>query len=86
MAQWPHYLMKEERVYPRKCATHARNLDKLNPGHDLVQVLLRLLEWDHNRRITASELVKLTAERLEAHPNFVEELKSPEGFQPLQFW
>ncbi|KAI8419435.1 hypothetical protein FOFC_02020 [Fusarium oxysporum] len=39
-----------------RLATHARNLDKLNPGHDLVQILLRLLEWDHNRRITASEL------------------------------
>lgn len=86
MAQWPRYLVKQEKLYPRKCVTHAQNLNTLNPGNDLVKILLRLLEWDHEKRITASELVRLTAERLEARPNFVEELKSPEGFQPLVFW
>ncbi|KAH7493615.1 hypothetical protein FOMA001_g366 [Fusarium oxysporum f. sp. matthiolae] len=86
MAQWPCYLVKQEKLYPRKCVTHAQNLNTLNPGNDLVKILLRLLEWDHEKRITASELVRLTAERLEARPNFVEELKSPEGFQPLVFW
>ncbi|KAF4953901.1 hypothetical protein FGADI_5693 [Fusarium gaditjirri] len=89
MAQWPRYPAKQEKLYPRKCATHAQNLIQLNPSHYLVQVLVRLLELDLNWRITASELVKLvklTAERLEARPNFVEELKSPEDFQPLVFW
>ncbi|KAF4336341.1 serine threonine kinase [Fusarium beomiforme] len=86
MGQLPHLFVKEHRQYPRKCASHARNLYEINPGHDLVQILLRLLEWDHNKRIIASEMVNQATERLEAHTNLPGNLKSPEGFQPLQFW
>ncbi|KAF5985221.1 serine threonine kinase [Fusarium coicis] len=83
---WSPYMEKHEKLYPKKCYNHAHELHKLNPGDDRTQILLRLLVWDHNKRITAPQLVKLTAERLAAGPNFVEELKSPEGFQPLVFW
>ncbi|KAF4502052.1 CDC5- kinase involved in regulation of DNA replication [Fusarium agapanthi] len=86
MAQWPRCLVKQEKLYPSKCFNHARELHKLNPDDDRLKILLRLLGWDHHWRITASQLVKLICERLEARPNFVEELKSPEGFQPLVFW
>ncbi|SCV51015.1 related to CDC5-protein kinase involved in regulation of DNA replication [Fusarium fujikuroi] len=86
MAQWPRCLVKQEKQYPKKCSNHAHELHKRNHGDDRLQILLRLLEWDHNKRITASELVKLVTERLGAGPYFVEELKSPEGFQPLVFW
>ncbi|CVL04455.1 related to CDC5-protein kinase involved in regulation of DNA replication [Fusarium proliferatum] len=86
MAQWPRCLVKQEKQYPKKCSNHTHELHKRNHGDDRLQILLRLLEWDHNKRITASELVKLVTERLEAGPYFVEELKSPEGFQPLVFW
>ncbi|KAF5628508.1 serine threonine kinase [Fusarium sp. NRRL 52700] len=86
MSQWPRCLVNQEKLYPKKCFNHALELDNLNPRDDRLELLLRLLQWDHNKRITASELVKLIGERLEARPNFVEELKSPEGFQPLVFW
>jgi hypothetical protein len=92
MGQWPGFYKKEERMYPRVCATHARNLDKLNPDHDIVQLLLRLLEWEHKSRITAPELVKWTAELLEARtlagPKDKDQmdLKVPEGARTVEFW
>lgn len=55
-AQWPRYLMKQEKLHPKKCFNHAHELHKLNTGDDRVQILLRLLELDHNKLITASEL------------------------------
>lgn len=56
MAQWPHCLVKQEKLYPKKCFNHAHELHKLNTGDGRVQILLRLLELDHNKLITASEL------------------------------
>jgi calcium/calmodulin-dependent protein kinase I len=91
MGQSPHFYKKEERMYPRICATHARNLDRLNPGHEIIQILLRLLEWNHKTRITASELVKLTAELMEARrtqndPKETMDLEVPEGTRVVEFW
>ncbi|EKJ79027.1 hypothetical protein NXS19_001926 [Fusarium pseudograminearum] len=91
MSQSPHFYKKEERMYPRICATHARNLDRLNPGHEIVRILLRLLEWDHKNRITAPELVKLTAEIMEARstqdaPKEQMDLEVPEGTRTVEFW
>ncbi|KAF5027777.1 hypothetical protein F66182_108 [Fusarium sp. NRRL 66182] len=91
MSQWPVYAKREERMYPRRCATHARNLMRLNPGHEIVKVLLRLLEWDHKIRITAPELVQLSTQLLNQAPAQGSEdglmnLDAPEGFQPVEFW
>jgi hypothetical protein len=94
MSQWPTYYQNEQRMYPRRCASHARNLNKLNPGHEIVKLLNLLLEWDHKRRIDASRLVKLTTELLEARivkPEGTPEpdkmcLEVPEGFQAVEFW
>ncbi|KAH7257670.1 kinase-like domain-containing protein [Fusarium tricinctum] len=94
MSQWPSYYQNEQRLYPRRCASHARNLDRLNPGHEIVKLLVLLLEWDHKRRIDASQLVALTAELLEARivkPEGTPEpdkmcLEAPEGFQAVEFW
>ncbi|PCD23016.1 hypothetical protein FGRA07_04386 [Fusarium graminearum] len=90
MGQSPHFYKKEERMYPRICATHARNLDRLNPGHEIVRILLRLLEWDHKNRITAPELVKLTVEMMEARstqdaPKEQMDLEVPEGTRTVEF-
>ncbi|KAF4450717.1 serine/threonine protein kinase [Fusarium austroafricanum] len=89
MSQWPPCPKKEERMYPRKCASHARTLDKMNPDHEIVQVLMRLLEWDPKKRITAPELAKLTTELLEARTEATPvnmDLHTPEGVAVLQFW
>ncbi|KAF4966642.1 hypothetical protein FSARC_5691 [Fusarium sarcochroum] len=95
MSQWPGYAKKEERMYPRRCASHARTLKTLNPDHEIVQLLIRLLEWDHNIRISASELVKLTSELIEQSqvqgskrtPETGRmDLRTPEGFQTVEFW
>lgn len=86
MSQWPGFSKKEERMYPRLCATHARNLDRLNPGHEIVRLLLRLLEWDHKSRITAPELVKLTGELLGMDLKDGMDLQVPEGTRTVEFW
>ncbi|KAH7179584.1 kinase-like domain-containing protein [Fusarium flagelliforme] len=89
MGQWPHFVRKEERQYPRLCATHARNLDKLNPDHEIVQLLLRLLEWDFKKRITAPELVNVTGELLEERIRVLKvqmDLEVPEGTRTVEFW
>ena len=89
MGQWPHFVRKEERQYPRLCATHARNLDKLNPDHEIVRLLLRLLEWDFKKRITAPELVNVTGELLEERTPVLKDqmdLEVPEGTRTVEFW
>ncbi|RBR22560.1 uncharacterized protein FIESC28_04452 [Fusarium coffeatum] len=89
MGQWPHFVRKEERQYPRLCATHARNLDKLNPDHEIAQLLLRLLEWDFKKRITATELANVTGELLEERTGILKDqmdLKVPEGTRTVEFW
>ncbi|KAF5672449.1 serine threonine kinase [Fusarium heterosporum] len=94
MSQWPTYYQKEHRIYTRRCATHARNLAEMNSDHEIVDLLVRLLEWDHKQRITAPRLVELTTELLKARSQKLDgtpepdrmNLKAPKGFQAVEFW
>jgi hypothetical protein len=64
-------------------------LDKLNPDHEIVRLLLRLLEWDFKKRITAPELVNVTGELLEERTPVLKEqmdLEVPEGTRTVEFW
>lgn len=54
-----------------------------------MQLLLRLLEWDFKKRITAPELVNVTGELLEERTGILKDqmdLKVPEGTRTVEFW
>lgn len=78
--------------YPRQCAEHAQQLQKLNPGNGMVNLLARLLAWRARERITAEKCYEVTIRLLEETKG--EEsvgteglrIKSPEQFRPISFW
>ncbi|KAM0430588.1 hypothetical protein ACHAPT_005940 [Fusarium lateritium] len=95
MSQSPRFVKKEERMYPRQCFSHAQTLAALNPDHDMVRLVNRMLEWNPKVRVSAAELVELITEMLSNIEQEDEggkgggdqmDLKVPEGFQPTVFW
>lgn len=100
MAQWPRFRMvsngsRWERKldeYPLQCWEHAGQLAELNPGHGIVMLMEKMLAWRVEERITAGELREMAEEALErwerVHGDGEGELevKTPEGFSPIEFW
>lgn len=100
MAQWPRFRMvsngsRWERKldeYPLQCWEHAGQLAELNPGHGIVMLMEKMLVWRVEERITAGQLRELAEEALErwerVHGDGEGELevKTPEGFSPIEFW
>lgn len=78
--------------YPRLCANHAQQLQKLNPRNGIVKLLVKLLAWRARERITAEKCYEVTISLLEEMKG--EEsvgteglrIKSPEEFRPISFW
>ncbi|KAF4977572.1 hypothetical protein FZEAL_5943 [Fusarium zealandicum] len=93
MSQWPLHVKNQERQYPRRCFTHAQSLLELNPGHNIVGLLRRMLIWDEKHRVSAAELVELTAQMVSDSERGIGlehgdkmDLKVPEDFKPIEFW
>ncbi|KAL7926477.1 kinase-like domain-containing protein [Trichoderma austrokoningii] len=92
--QWPRCEKTKVGLarYPRQCANHALELQKLNPGHGMVSLLARLLAWKARERITAEKCYEVTVrllEETEGEENAGTEglrIKSPEEFRPISFW
>lgn len=88
------------RKHPQMCFEHAQDLKKLNPGHDVVELLNRMLTWEPRQRASAAECVRLAKEALAANASgeMVQQqqqqqsgmnplgLKIPRGFQAHSFW
>ncbi|EHK46485.1 hypothetical protein TRIATDRAFT_153817 [Trichoderma atroviride IMI 206040] len=79
--------------YPRQCANHAQQLQKLNPRNKMVNLLVRLLAWRARERITADKCYEVTTRLLEETKGQEESvgteglrIKSPEQFRPISFW
>lgn len=92
--QWPQCEKTKAGLarYPRQCANHAQELQKMNPGNGLVNLLAKLLAWRARERITAEKSHEATMKLLEETKG--EEgvgteglrIKSPEEFRPISFW
>lgn len=95
MGQWPQIEKTKAGLnrYPRRCANHAQELQRMNSGNGLVDLATRLLTWRAMERITAEKCRQLAMELLE-EVNEGEEIKgteglrikSPEEFKPISFW
>ncbi|KAK1254248.1 hypothetical protein MKX08_008243 [Trichoderma sp. CBMAI-0020] len=79
--------------YPRQCANHAQQLQKLNPRNKIVNLLARLLAWRARERITADKCYEVATRLLEEAKSEEESvgleglrIKSPEQFRPISFW
>ncbi|KAM0261941.1 hypothetical protein ACHAQJ_001944 [Trichoderma viride] len=94
MSQWPQSEKTKAGLarYPRRCANHAQELQRLNPGNGLVNLALGMLTWRARERITAEKCYQVAMELLEEAKG--EEsvgteglrIKSPEEFRPISFW
>lgn len=79
--------------YPRQCANHALELQKLNPGNEMVNLLVRLLAWRARERITAEKCYEVTICLLGETKGEEESvgteglrIEAPKEFQPNSFW
>ncbi|KAH8125810.1 hypothetical protein ACSS6W_005634 [Trichoderma asperelloides] len=95
IGQWPQCEKTKAGLarYPRQCANHAQELQKLNPGNGLVRIVVRLLTWRARERITAEKCCEATIKLLEETKGEEESvgteglrIKSPEEFRPISFW
>ncbi|KAF4505815.1 hypothetical protein G6O67_007727 [Ophiocordyceps sinensis] len=90
VAQWPdlrRHDKAELRAYPGRCAAHARTLMALNPGHELVGLLARMLETDEAARAGARECADVAARLLlECHGGAELGIEAPGDFRPISFW
>jgi serine/threonine protein kinase len=94
--QWPRCEKTKDGFarYPRQCANHAQELQKLNPTNAIVNILVRLLAWRARERITAEICYDMTIRLLEQMEGEEESvggteglrIKSPEEFRPILFW
>ncbi|CAM1510463.1 Fc.00g007980.m01.CDS01 [Cosmosporella sp. VM-42] len=91
LAQWPPVYRKRDDIkkYPRRCFDHAEEMKEMNPEHDLVGLLSRMLVWEADSRASASECLRLVNEcmdrsLLDTGDNFG--IKTSEGFNPISFW
>lgn len=90
--QWPPvYNVKGDlKKYSKRCFDHARELKKLNPEHDLANLLSKMLDWEPGTRATASESVRLAEKCLERTSHDTDgsdfDFKTLEDFKPLSFW
>ncbi|KAM4060643.1 kinase [Hirsutella rhossiliensis] len=93
VAQWPvlrRHDKEELRAYPGRCAAHARTLLALNPRHDLVLLLARMLEGDEGARAAARECADVAGRLLllerEREADGELGIESPADFRPISFW
>ncbi|KAL7799883.1 kinase-like domain-containing protein [Trichoderma ceciliae] len=94
MGQWPQIEKSRSGLarYPRHCANHAQDLERLNPRNGLVNLACRMLSWRARERITAESCYQVAVELL-GEVNGEESpgteglfIKSPEEFRPISFW
>ena len=91
LAQWPPVYRKKDDVkkYPRRCFDHAEKMKAMNPNHDLIGLLSRMLAWEADSRASASECVRLARECLDnctAEDGSGFGIETPEDFNPISFW
>lgn len=99
VGQWPKVLYerrggRDERQiqeYPRQCWEHAGKLEELNPGTGIVGLIVRMLVWEQDKRISARKLKDMAGSEMrgcEEHGELESELRirAPTHFQPIEFW
>lgn len=99
LAQWPSLSLpggdgrSEVRRYPRRCWSHAQALARLNPRHDLVVLVVRMLAWDLDSRASASECADMIRQLPPELDNAIERrgagalaIEAPADFRPISFW
>lgn len=90
--QWPPVARTKDGLqkYPRRCFDHAQNLKSLNPDHDLINLLTRMLEWESEPRASASECMRLAKECLDnewqGFGDGLGDFMTPDEFKPISFW
>ncbi|KHN98323.1 Protein kinase domain containing protein [Metarhizium album ARSEF 1941] len=90
VGQWPQmvYTESELEMYPGRCFEHVCGLRELNPGLGIVELLIGLLAWEAEERMTAEQCVLAVGELRGEEREEAEELgiTSPEAFRPMSFW
>jgi serine/threonine protein kinase len=94
IGQWPQSEKTKAGLarYPQRCANHAQELQRLNPGNGLVDLTFRMLTWRAKERITAENCYQVAMELLEKAKGEDSvgteglRIKSPEEFRPISFW
>ncbi|KJZ71967.1 hypothetical protein HIM_08647 [Hirsutella minnesotensis 3608] len=82
----------EIKAYPGRCASHARALLELNPGHGLVRLLASMLDEDVGQRASAERCAAEAARVLamddeeRGEGTGVLGIQAPTGFRPVSFW
>lgn len=94
MGQWPQIEKTKTGLarYPRRCANHAQELQRLNPRNGLVNLAVKMLSWRARERITAEKCHQVAVELLrevgvdEAPGTEGLGITAPEEFRPISFW
>lgn len=84
--------------YPAHCFNHVEQLKAINPSHDLVGLLGKMVVWKESDRAAAADCGRIASELLVMGPQQMDHdreerpfenklgIKTPEGFQAITFW